>query len=251
MRELSNWSLNIGLWGGVRIRLHASFLVVSVLGCYLAHLAGPRPNNEVESTVYGLLASAILLICVIVHEFGHGLAAWVFRRQFGSRSPRPARRDESSACAPRAPAQVITALAGPLANLLFMVALTPALLMQNVDVSPLLRQPLYPSGLLNGPLLLIGFKLAFWFNWLLFVVNLFPAAPLDGGRALRSILWPVMGYRAATRVVSSSGLVISLCLCVLCWFVYQRGDIDCCRNGLRSQRWQFTCSSCSARSPQD
>ena len=33
-----------------------------------------------------------------------------------------------------------------------------------------------------------------------------------------------MGYRAATRVVSSGALVISLCLCVLCWFVYQRGD---------------------------
>jgi hypothetical protein len=122
------------------------------------------------------------------------------------------------------PREIITALAGPLANLFFMVALTPFLLMQNVDVSTLLRQPLYPSGLLHGPLPLVGLKLAFWFNWLLFVVNLFPAAPLDGGRALRSFLWPVMGYRAATRVVSSSGLVISLCLCVLCWFVYQRGD---------------------------
>ena len=115
--ELSNWSLNIGLWGGGRIRLHASFLVVSVLGCYLAHLAGPRPNNEVESTVYGLLASAILLMCVIVHEFGHGLAAWYFGGSLdlvvlgplGGMNPPHVPRETLP--------QVITALAGPLANI--------------------------------------------------------------------------------------------------------------------------------------
>ena len=52
----------------------------------------------------------------------------------------------------------------------------------------------------------------FWFNWLYFLVNLIPAAPLDGGRALRSLLWPVMGYRAAIRTVSRAGMFVALAL---------------------------------------
>ncbi|MCC7085567.1 MAG: hypothetical protein IT427_11235 [Pirellulales bacterium] len=224
MRELNNWSLNVGLWGGVRIRLHASFLVVSVLGCYLAQLAGLRSHvyADVDMTAYGVLAAVVLLACVVVHEIGHGIAAWycgggmdlVVLGPLGGLNP-PHVPHET-------PREVITALAGPLANLVFMLALTPFLILKNVDVSHLLRQPLYPSGLLSGSLPIVGVKLAFWMNWLLLVVNLLPAAPLDSGRALRSILWPVMGYRSATRVVSSSGLVISLCLCGLCWFFYQR-----------------------------
>jgi stage IV sporulation protein FB len=224
MRELSNWSVNLGLWGGVRVRLHASFLAVTVLACYLAYLAGPRSYVDLDTTAYGLLAAAILLFSVMVHELGHGLAAWqlgggvdlvVLGPLGGMNSPHVPHEPQR---------EVIVALAGPLANLLLMLALTPALFVQHVDIGLLLKQPLHPSNLLIGPLPLVIVKMAFWINWLLLVVNLFPAAPLDGGRALRSILWPVMRYRAATLVVSRSGLLISVCLCILCWFVYQRGD---------------------------
>jgi stage IV sporulation protein FB len=224
MRDLSNWSLNIGLWGGVRVRLHASFLVVVVLACYLAHLAGMKTSSEADVTAYGLLASLILLASVVVHELGHGIAAWqlgggmdlVVLGPLGGMNPPHVPHEPQR--------EVIAALAGPLANLLMMLALTPALIVQNVDLGQILKQPLHPAGLLSGSLPLVCVKLAFWINWLLMMVNLFPAAPLDGGRALRSILWPYMTYRGATRVVANSGLVISLCLCVMCWFVYRTGD---------------------------
>jgi stage IV sporulation protein FB len=51
----------------------------------------------------------------------------------------------------------------------------------------------------------------FWMNWLLFLFNLIPAFPLDGGRLLQAILWGRTGdYRSATQVACWSGLVTSL-----------------------------------------
>src|SRR5262249_13178460 len=38
----------------------------------------------------------------------------------------------------------------------------------------------------------------FYVNWLLFLFNLIPAYPMDGGRLLQSALWPRWGYRQAT-----------------------------------------------------
>jgi Zn-dependent protease len=191
------------------------------MGCYLAHLAG---HSELDTTVYGLLASLILLLSVVVHELGHAVAAWqlgggvdlVVLGPLGGMNPPHVPHERRR--------EVIAALAGPLANLLLILSLMPLLIVQDVDIGHLLKQPLHPSGLLTGPLPLVAVKFAFWINWLLLVVNLFPAAPLDGGRALRSFLLPVMQYRPATRVVATSGLVISLCLGLLCWFVFRRGD---------------------------
>lgn len=224
MRDLSNWSLNIGLWGGVRVRLHASFLVVIVLACYLAHLAGTRSSSEVDFTAYGLLASLILLVSVAIHELGHGIAAW----QLGGGTDLVVLGPLGGMNPPHVPhepqREVIAALAGPIANLLMMLALTPALIVQDIDLSQILKQPLHPSNLLSGPLPLVSVKLAFWINWLLMMVNMFPAAPFDGGRALRSVLWPYMTYRGATRVVANSGLVIALCLVLMGWYMHRQAE---------------------------
>jgi Zn-dependent protease len=51
----------------------------------------------------------------------------------------------------------------------------------------------------------------FWMNWLLFLFNLIPAFPLDGGRFLQGILWARSGdYRSATQVACWSGLITAL-----------------------------------------
>ncbi len=216
MRDYSSWSLNWGTWGGVRVRLHASLLVAGVLAWYLA----ARVNGPTDVSLYGLLGAAILLASVLVHELGHCLAAL----RLGGSVDAIVLSPLGGLVPPNVPhepqREVTVALAGPLANLLVMMLVGPALILSGVSLGDLLLQPLYPAGLLQGEPLAVGLKLAFWINWFLLGVNLFPAAPLDGGRALRSVLWPVMGYREAVRVVSRSGMLLALALCVVAWFLH-------------------------------
>ncbi len=97
-----------------------------------------------------------------------------------------------------------------------LLTLGPALLIAGVNLADLLLHPLHPAEALGDPSLsLVAMKMAFWFNWSLLFLNLAPVPALDGGYALRSILWPVMGYRAAVRTVSRSGSMIALMLCLL------------------------------------
>jgi hypothetical protein len=52
----------------------------------------------------------------------------------------------------------------------------------------------------------------FWLNWCLFLLNLFPGFPLDGGRMLQCILWPYYGFRQATITAVYVGFVVTLIL---------------------------------------
>jgi stage IV sporulation protein FB len=53
-------------------------------------------------------------------------------------------------------------------------------------------------------------KLTFWSNWVLFLVNILPALPLDGGRALCCGLRPVLSDVKATAAVARGGLIVTV-----------------------------------------
>jgi Zn-dependent protease len=221
MRDHSSWSLNWGVWGGVRVRAHASLLVVFVLMIYVA--CRLRPSDE--GSIYGLMACGILLATAIVHELGHVFAALrlggsvdlVVLGPLGGLHPPIVPRE------PQREASV--ALAGPMANLVVMAIIGPPLVLANIGVGDILLRPFYPSGMLTDPRWwIVGLKMAFWFNWLMLLANLIPAAPFDAGRALRSVLWPVMGYRAAMRTVSRSGMLTALVLCLIAIWVHDPRD---------------------------
>jgi stage IV sporulation protein FB len=215
MRDNSQWSLNCGMWGGVRVYVHASLIACIVTIFYFATQFAQL--HELDDVVaYGLIASAIYVASLVLHEVAHGLVA---SRMGGSvdlviLGPLGGMRMPT---VPREPhREIICALAGPVLHFLVLMALGPALLVAGVNLGNLLLHPLHPSGVLSGPpLSIVAMKMAFWFNWCLLILNLAPAPALDGGYALRSILWPVMGYRAAVRTVSRSGTMISLMLCLL------------------------------------
>lgn len=52
-------------------------------------------------------------------------------------------------------------------------------------------------------------------NWMLFLFNLLPVLPLDGGRVLRAILGIGLGYRRATQLTAGLGQVLGVLL--LAW----------------------------------
>jgi Zn-dependent protease len=223
MRESPAWSWNCGVWCGVRVYLHASLVVFIVLIFFLG--SQPRSPEHVSDGSIAFIAVGVLLAAILLHELGHILATWHFGGKIEVMVLGPLGSWQSSNLVREPHHEVTAAMAGPLANLVGMIACCPTLVAADVSLGDILLKPLIPSGMLNGPTLwLVTVKMLFWFNWLFFLVNLIPAVPLDGGRARRSVLWPVMGYRAAIRTVSRAGMVVSLALCLAALFTYKGAD---------------------------
>ncbi len=209
MHELLGWNLNLGRIFGVRVRVHAVFvlLVVVSVGWSLRtagdDLAGP--------IAFWLL----LALSVLAHEGGHSVAAlrvggchdeWLLWPLGGLTQPR---------LPPDPAAHCLVALAGPLANLVVFLTAALVLLVGGLvaveDLSPF-------SLPYELPLDVVGvIRMLAWINGWLLLINLLPAFPLDGGPALRAAL--SVGYGSARAGVLarwvSVAVGLGLCLAAL------------------------------------
>ena len=220
MRSHSSWSLGLGRWGGNHVRLHMFFLLFAVCTLFLAWQRRQDPaSHDLIWIAAGSLC--ILLVSVLLHEWGHYFAAIrsggggdeiVIGPLGGLTSMRPP---------PDPYAECLMHLAGPLVNLLICLACGTVLqFMEPRSVIGLIN-PLAPRGLVEGSGLICAVKLTFWINWVVMLANLLPAFPFDGGRALRAALmgwWPDASPRRAALIVSTLakfaafGLLIFACL---------------------------------------
>ena len=222
MRNQASWSLSLGRWGGVHVRLHMFFFLLAALVVYLVSVAPDAQNIPVWLAPAAML---ILLASVVLHEMGHLYAALRLGGRIdqivlgplgglGTVKPPPDLRGE-----------MFVHLAGPLVNLGLASGCAAVLLMQN-EVSLLkLLHPLAPTGLIaaaSTPVWIIAVKLALWINWVLLLVNLIPAFPLDAGRALHAglaLLWPATARRRVAMATTHAAQILALGLIIAAWFV--------------------------------
>ncbi len=212
MHDMSAWSVNLGRWGGVQIRLHASLLFVSVGVMYLA--------GRDRHTAEGLVLLSVLLVSVLVHEFGH---LWAAVRSGGScdllvLGPLGGLAHPQVPHDP--PVDLKVALAGPFFSGLVCLASGALLLavFDGVDFVLLLNPLGFPGAIVEGPTIVMWLQMVFWVNWVLVVLNLLPAFPADGARALRSLFWPAVGHRSAVQLAARISLVTAAALLLLAWF---------------------------------
>jgi Zn-dependent protease len=169
---------------------------------------------------FSLLLLGILLVSVLLHELAHVITA----ARLGGHSEQIVAWPLGGLVSPQLPrephVEILTALAGPLANLLICALVVPLLLAREQDVTGLFH-PLVPHGLREGTRWLVSLKLVFWVNWLLVLINLIPAFPFDGGRILRSTLCRWLDYRTAGQVVTWSGKLFATILCVMAWTTWE------------------------------
>jgi Zn-dependent protease len=190
------------------VRAHWSLLVVLLLltqilavGVLPAALDGHHPAAY---WLFGAGAAVVFVVAILIHELAHALTA----RRYGIRVDNVTlwmlggvTELGSQPKTPRAEAAV--AASGPAASLALGGAF--AGLAWLIDASPLLRAALaWLAGI----------------NLLLAVFNLLPAAPLDGGRLLRAVLW--RRYRDRIRATQASARAGSLLgMALIAWGVVQ------------------------------
>ncbi|HVC93180.1 MAG TPA: site-2 protease family protein [Pirellulales bacterium] len=214
MRDLLSWNISLGRWAGVQVRLHVFFVLFALVA---AHLSA---RDHLAET---LLALGVLFLCVLLHEFAHCFAAW----QFGGSAdqillwPLGGLAQVNVSHEPQH--ELCTALAGPALNL-FLCAITAPLIwafrQDGVQEFHALLNPLLTPAAVAGLGWIDVFRWTFWINWLLLLVNLLPALPLDGGRALRSLLWPRWGFKNSVLAVAFAAKLMAAGLCLAAWWTH-------------------------------
>jgi stage IV sporulation protein FB len=191
----SGWSVTLGTVIGIPIRVHATFLILLVWFGYHSSQVGHR----IELAIVFLLG---LFGCVVLHELGHAAMG----RSYGVRTREIvlypfggiARLEEI----PGGRAELMIALAGPAVNLALAAAIETTMLIGGV-------RPDLPVRLQAPPDVL---QYLLFVNLMLFLFNLLPAFPMDGGRVLRAALTLAMPPVRATEIAATVGRVLAVLL---------------------------------------
>ena len=191
------WSISIATVNGTAVRIHITFALFLIW----VGLAGLLTSG-LAAALNTLIYLALIFLCVVLHEFGHILAA----RQFGVRTPEvvllPIGGVARLERIPEQPfAEFVIALAGPAVTLL--IALGLILLLGGLPHPDVLQKD-------HGMPALAG-QLAYA-NLTLLVFNLLPAFPMDGGRILRAGLAAMLGHERGTRIAARVGQAAAILL---------------------------------------
>ncbi|WP_270937876.1 site-2 protease family protein [Falsiroseomonas oryzae] len=189
------WSIPLGRVLGTEIRLHLTFLLL-LAWIGLAHGA----EGGTQAAIEGIVFICLLFGCVLLHEFGHVLAA----RRYGIRTPDitllPIGGVARLERIPENPSEeLVVALAGPAVNVV--IAALLFLVLGGAPPIEIAASPENPGHSMLGRL--------FWVNVTLVVFNLIPAFPMDGGRVLRALLGYRLGHRRATEIAATVGQVLA------------------------------------------
>jgi Zn-dependent protease/CBS domain-containing protein len=199
------WSITLGRIAGTAVRIHVTFLILlAFIGLNHYRVGGAA------AAIDGVLFITLIFGCVLLHEFGHILAA----RRYGVRTPDvtlwPFGGVASLERMPDKPSQeLVVALAGPAVNVVIAAVLI-LILGATVDPQDLARLE-DPSANLLARLASV--------NIVLVVFNMIPAFPMDGGRVLRALLAMKMGMARATALAASIGQALAFVFAFLGLFV--------------------------------
>ena len=190
------WSLKIGRFSGIDVRMHITFMLLVGWVAFIYW----RQGQSVAAAVAGIIFILAVFLCVVLHEFGHALAA----RRYGIKT-----RDiillpiGGVARLEKLPSnplhELLVALAGPAVNVVIAATIfvwikisgSIEIFKVSATADPFLQRMLYVNV----------FMVAF---------NMIPALPMDGGRVLRAVLAMLTEHRRATQIAASIGQGIAV-----------------------------------------
>jgi Zn-dependent protease len=196
------WSWRLGRVGGIDLFVHWTFVLL-IGWIMVAHVAA---GHGVAAAVQGGAFVLAVFGCVVLHEFGHAIAAKRYGIGTIDITLLPIGGVARLERMPETPKQELcVALAGPAVNVLIAAVLFGAISLLNGVSSPFDVRVVGGHSLAN----------LMWVNLVLVGFNMLPAFPMDGGRVLRALLAWRMGHVRATRMAAEVGKAAALMLGVL------------------------------------
>ncbi len=195
---------------GFPLRLSVSWVIMSLLitVLYADRLGNTLHLDGAARYLAGLGFVACLLLSVLLHELGHAVTARHYGigvkgitldllggyTEFEHDSPRPG-------------VELATALAGPAVSAL-------------LGIGSVIATVLLPDGTLVDQ---IAFQLALC-NIIVAIYNALPGWPLDGGRALRAVVWGIKDDKDAGLLFAGwSGRVVAVATALVSVWLYFTG----------------------------
>jgi Zn-dependent protease len=201
-------SVRLGTFRNIEIKAHPSFALAIA---WVVYHFGIANHGGASGILYGLVLIALVFGCVLLHELGHSVMAQEYHIRVRNITLFPfggAAFIEQMPAQPRP--EIFITVAGPLVNFAIAVALFPIILLFGV-VNGYSSPGDYIHYLEDASVTGI-FVYLFFANIMLFLFNLLPAFPMDGGRLVRAGLASVLGRERATTIAVGLGAATALAM---------------------------------------
>jgi Zn-dependent protease len=196
-------SLNLGRYAGIKVQIHWTFWLLFLFIGFMVYSGG----GSLEDLFWNFLFIFALFFCVVLHEYGHALAARHYGIGTRSITLLPIGGVASLKDMPEDPKQeFVIAIAGPLVNVVIAFILYIFVPVEQFLVSDpeLIEEQL--SGITSSNFMFYLLMV----NVVLVVFNMLPAFPMDGGRVFRALLSTRMSRVQATRMATALGKFMAL-----------------------------------------
>lgn len=191
-------SLYLGKYKNVKVFIHWTFSLL-LLWIIISSLRQGIPGIDILWTIIFVLA---LFCCVVLHEFGHALAAQKYGIQTKDIVLYPIGGIARLEKLPEDPKQELwVAIAGPLVNVGIFLILSAVLSFTGFNIESLEEIKINPTTII----LYLASA-----NLILAVFNLIPAFPMDGGRILRAFLAIRLPRAQATQIAGGIGQFLAI-----------------------------------------
>lgn len=212
-------ALKLFTWFGIPVFLHWTFGLIFVYILWY----GQSNNLSVHDTIWLTALFMALFVCVLLHEYGHALAARRYGVQTRDIVLMPIGGVARLERMPEKPMQeFVVAIAGPAVNVVIAILLMVGIVAFS-DPAHLeaLRTALINSAgdeaVIEDSGVHIPQALEFAVNLMatnigLVLFNMIPAFPMDGGRVFRALLSMRTGRPKATKIAATVGQGIALML---------------------------------------
>lgn len=205
-RNIFQWSIPLGRWFAVQVKLSVFFVLIALVLVF-----------RLGDWRIGVTLGLMLLLTVLLHEFGHAFAARMTGGDCNEIVIAPFGGLAMCMPAQTFASQFWTTAGGPIVNIaLCLVTLTPVL--QSPRAGNCFNPFVFPAVTLAGksffdalPDVLI---ILFFVNWILLLLNLIPVHPLDGGRMLFTVLGARLERMVARNAYFRTGSICGVILLV-------------------------------------